>query len=98
MLYGKTMTRAAIVAGLTLALHGAAVAGISPGVISDFNDGTEQGWSPPKDNTSNPGNFLEVLAAPKLAAFNNTGPRPTARPCPMTAYGTRSRSRSSRPN
>ncbi|QDT68395.1 hypothetical protein MalM25_13170 [Planctomycetes bacterium MalM25] len=46
-----------------------ACADLSPGLISDFNDGTRQGWDPPNGNTSNPGTFLEIVSAPNLAAF-----------------------------
>ena len=43
------------------------------GSISDFNDGTTQGWAPPRNNTINPSTFLEVSpAAPanRLSVFN----------------------------
>ena len=53
-------------------------AALSVGLISDFEDGTLQGWEPPRGNTENvPGGpagstrFLEVAVAVRIAAFNS---------------------------
>jgi hypothetical protein len=62
---------------LALALvPGVASAALLPGLLSDFEDGTVQGWAPPKGNTRNvtggpTGNFLEVSAAPRLSVHNS---------------------------
>ena len=47
------------------------------GLLNDFEDGTLQGWDPPKNNTANVAGgpsgstrFLEVSPAPRMAAFS----------------------------
>ncbi len=47
-----------------------ASADLIPGPISDFDDGSTQGWSPPRGNTSVVNGSLQVTPAPFLAAFN----------------------------
>jgi hypothetical protein len=61
--------------GLLLALTlfaPTAKATLSPGLISDFDDGTLQGWQTPSFNTSNVGGYLEVSPGlgGHLAVFN----------------------------
>lgn len=55
---------------VTILFAAPARADLMVGLISDFNDGTTQGWSPPRSNTTNPSDFLEVSPATRLAAFN----------------------------
>lgn len=45
------------------------------GTVSDFNDGTTQGWATARNNTLNPSTFLQVLPAGpanRLAVFNTS--------------------------
>ena len=62
--------------GLVLALTFSAptAKALSLGPISDFDDGTLQGWVTPNDNTTNAGGYLEVSrgAGGHLAVFNET--------------------------
>lgn len=62
--------------GLVLALTFSAPAAkaLSLGLISDFDDGTLQGWQTPSDNTSNVGGYLEVSRGSglHLSVFNAT--------------------------
>lgn len=71
--------RALLLATLSLALLVSLPAGadLIPGLISDFEDGSLQGWEPPKNNTINVAGgpagstrFLQVFPVPRMAAFN----------------------------
>ena len=73
-----TVKSVALASVVCMALVGqSANAGIMPGVLDDFEDGTLGGWAPPAGNTSNvPGGpvgstrALEIRSAGRLAAFD----------------------------
>ena len=73
----RAVVVAAFAAGALMAAPTASAA-LVPGPISDFEDGTLQGWAPPRRNTVNVAGgpagstrFLEVFPAPNLAVFND---------------------------